>query len=83
VGYQVGAVVKKGTPPDVVKTLEEAFMKAANDPAFVKWARDTKTPAGEPYDSKGWGDHLRNMDVGLAQVMPMLEESLKKMQQGK
>jgi tripartite-type tricarboxylate transporter receptor subunit TctC len=81
--FHVGAMVKAGTDPAIVKILEEAFMKAANDPEFKKWAKDTKTPVGEPENQKAWADYLQVADQNTLQILPMLEKAMKEMQKGK
>jgi tripartite-type tricarboxylate transporter receptor subunit TctC len=82
-GYCVGAMAKQGTDPEIVRILEDAFVKAANDPGFRNWAKETKTPIGEPRDAKAWGEFMKNADASLVEIMPMLEEALKKTQSGK
>jgi tripartite-type tricarboxylate transporter receptor subunit TctC len=39
-GQWRGLAAPKGTPPDVIKTLHDAFKKGMEDPAFVKNALD-------------------------------------------
>ena len=76
-------VSKIGTDPAIVKILEEATVKAAMSPEFRKWAQNTKTPAGEPWGSKAWTEYLQQADKNAAVILPMLEKSLKELQQGK
>lgn len=81
--YHLGLFVKIGTDPAVVKTLEAAAMKAATSPEFKKWAASTQTPVGEPLDSKAWSEYLHQADQNAIMILPMLEKSLKELQQGK
>ena len=78
-----GAFVKIETDPAIVKTLQEAFMKAANEPGFKKWAKDTRTPIGEPFDAKAWEEFLLNSDQRITEILPIMEKSIKQMQGGK
>ena len=81
--YNVGALVKRETDPAIVKALENAILMASNDPGFKKWAKDSKTPVGEPFDINAWTGFLKNTDQNVMKILPMMEESLKKLQQGK
>ncbi|MBA4422414.1 MAG: hypothetical protein C0390_04830 [Syntrophus sp. (in: bacteria)] len=81
--YHLGFFLKVGTDPAIVKTLEEAIMKAATSPEFKKWAASTQTPAGDPWDSKAWTEYLQQADKNAVVILPMLEKSLKELQQGK
>lgn len=81
--YHLGLFLKIGTDPAIVKILEEATVKAAMSPEFRKWAQNTKTPAGEPWGSKAWTEYLQQADKNAAVILPMLEKSLKELQQGK
>ncbi len=78
--YHLGLFVKIGTDAQIVKTLEAAFMKAANDPGFKKWAEDTKTPAGNPWDAATFAAYLAQADKNALVILPILEESLKELQ---
>jgi tripartite-type tricarboxylate transporter receptor subunit TctC len=80
--YHLGLFVKAGTPAAVQRSLEAAILKAANDPAFKKWAEDTKTPVGEPWDSKTFTAYMRQADKNSELILPILEKSLKELQQG-
>ena len=83
VNNNFGFFVKVGTDPAIVKTLEAAVIKAANDPGYKKWAVDTKWPTGEPCDQKTWAEYLRVADQNAVTILPILEKSLKELQQGK
>ena len=39
-GMWRGLVAPKGTPPDVIQKLHEAFKKGMDDPAFTQKAKD-------------------------------------------
>ncbi len=81
--YHLGLFLKIGTDPAVLKTLEAATMKAATSPEFKKWAANTQTPVGDPWDSKAWSEYLRQADQNAVVILPMLEKSLRELQQGK
>lgn len=81
--YHLGFFVKMGTDPAVIKILEEATMKAATSPEFKKWAASTQTPAGDPWDSRAFSEYLKQADQNAVVILPMLEKSLKELQQGK
>ncbi len=78
--YHLGLFVKADTDPQVLKILREAFMKAAADPGFKKWAENTKTPIGEPWDAATFTDYLVQADKNALVILPMLEASLKELQ---
>jgi tripartite-type tricarboxylate transporter receptor subunit TctC len=80
--YHLGLFVKIGTPPAIMKTLETAILTAANDPGFKKWAEDTKTPTGAAWDAKTFTEYMQQADKNSALILPMLEKSLKELQQG-
>jgi tripartite-type tricarboxylate transporter receptor subunit TctC len=81
--FKVGAGVKKGTDPAIIKTLEDALLKAANDPGFKKWAQETKTPVEEPNDSKMWTAYLESFDSYIQEILPTLLKELEAVQKGK
>ena len=83
IGYHVGGMVKRGTDPEIISILEQGILKAANDPDFRKWAENTKTPAGEPYNTQTWREYLENVNQSTAGVVPLMQESLRQLQKGK
>ena len=83
VDWHLGLFVKKETAPAIVNTLESALMKAANDPGFRQWAEKTKTPIGDFWDAKKSADYLQFADRNTILILPLLQQSLKELQQGK
>lgn len=78
--YHLGLFVKSDTPPAIVKTLETALTTAANDPAFKKWALETKTPVGPYWDAKTFSSYLVQADKNAIMILPILQKSLDEMQ---
>lgn len=73
-----GAFVKKGTPPEAVSILSEAFLAAGQDPAFTKMMQDrgniVTNIAGD--EAVAFLDNYRRVsawlvqDAGIAKVSP-------------
>jgi len=57
-----GISAPKGTPANILKTLEEALLKAISDPGFVKKAKELEAPL-HVMDSKAYGEYLRSADA--------------------
>ena len=67
-GYKIkvtttrGYGVKKGTPPEVIKILEKALLKAMKDDVFANYLKGSGLdPATSPAGSKVWNKQLKEM----------------------
>ncbi len=67
-GYKIkvtttrGYGVKKGTPPEVIKILEKALLKAMKDEVFANYLKGSGLdPATSPAGSKVWDQQLKEM----------------------
>ena len=67
-GYKIkvtttrGYGVKKGTPPEVIKILEKALLKAMKDEVFANYLKGSGLdPATSPAGSKVWDKQLKQM----------------------
>jgi tripartite-type tricarboxylate transporter receptor subunit TctC len=56
-GLTRGVALPKGTPADIVKFWEQAFVKASQDPALIKAIEDGGSVAMSR-DSQGYTDFL-------------------------
>ncbi len=83
VDWRLGLLVKKETDPEIMKTLKAALMTAASDPGFKEWAEKTKTPIGDFVNAEQAADYLHSVDQKSIQFLPLMQQSLKEMQQGK
>ncbi|MCY9667822.1 tripartite tricarboxylate transporter substrate binding protein [Paenibacillus alginolyticus] len=66
-----GLVAPKNTPDDVMKVLEDAFMKGANDPEFKDYMK--KSGLGMVIkDNQGFGKLMEDSDKSFGELIPAL-----------
>lgn len=78
--FTVGAYLKADTPPEIVKTFEEACDKAFHDPGFQEWAKKARKPIGDGWNSQKWSEYLRFFDGVVTQVLPTVKEAMQQAQ---
>jgi tripartite-type tricarboxylate transporter receptor subunit TctC len=66
-----------GTPPDVLKVLETAFLKAMNDPDFKAWVEKSQQEAN-PGDQKAAAEATANFSRLIEKHMSEIGEVLRK-----
>ena len=78
-GYKIkvtttrGYGVKKGTPPEVIKILEKALLKAMKDSVFANYLKGSGLdPATSPAGSKVWNKQLKEMYAVAAEGIKQL-----------
>jgi len=69
-GSSRGYIVKTGTPPEAIKTLEEAFEKVMVDPEFIAMTKKAGIPVS-PLGTEGYTEILNKIAV---EFKPIWEE---------
>ena len=81
--FVIGAMAPRNTPPEIIAKLEAAFHQARNDPEYIAWATETSQSIGdEGWPAQRFGDFLKQADASLQDIIPGLQEDIRKAQQG-
>jgi tripartite-type tricarboxylate transporter receptor subunit TctC len=73
IGIWRGVLVKKGTPPEIVKVLHDAFKEASNDPDYKKLASESYLDLRPGYlNSQDFGKFLANEVADFKKAMEEL-----------
>jgi tripartite-type tricarboxylate transporter receptor subunit TctC len=66
-----------GTPPEVLKILQDAFMAAMNDPGYKAWLKKAKDIYGPVIAGDNFGKSIKLMDKSIKENMDLMQSIAK------
>lgn len=71
--FHIGLFAPPNTPDDVVKTMSEKLVQAANSEEFKTRAKEVKAPVGNPMNMEEWSKYCQDEYKRWSKMMSVLE----------